>query len=234
MKKVAILQSNYIPWKGYFDVIHDVDIFVYYDEVQYTKNDWRNRNRIYSKNGLQWITIPISKQAVKQTISQVVMENSEWQKLHFKSIYYSYKQAPFFHQLEPLLHEVYIDTQWRSLVDINRHLIETIARMIGIKTIFLSSKDFELQGDRVDRLIYLLQQLHANQYLSGPSAKHYLEKHEHKFAENDIILTYKDYSSYPVYDQLSAPFEQAVSILDMIANIELSKISDYIWGWRSS
>ena len=106
--------------------------------------------------------------------------------------------------------------------------------MIGIKTIFLNSKDFEFRGDRVDRLIYLLQQVHATQYLSGPSAKHYLDGYEHKFTDNSIVLTYKEYSGYPIYNQLSAPFEQAVSILDMIANIELSRISDYIWGWRSS
>ena len=233
MNKVAILQSNYIPWKGYFDLIHDVDVFVYYDEVKYTKNDWRNRNKIYSKNGLQWLTIPISKEAVRLKISQVAIVDQGWQSLHFKSIYYAYKQAAFFYQLEPLLHDVYIDRQWESLVDINRYLIEKIARMIGIETVFVDSKDLRLEGDRVDRLIYILRQLNADVYISGPSARAYIFGHEHKFADNNIALRYKDYAGYPAYRQLAEPFEQAVSIVDLIANIEMSSIGQYIWKWRA-
>ena len=113
--RVVVLQSNYLPWRGYFDLIHDADLFVYYDEVQYTKNDWRNRNRICSKNGLQWLTIPIAKSAVKQKISEVALPDPRWQVDHFKSLYFSYKPAPCFHQLEPLLHEVYEQQQWTTL-----------------------------------------------------------------------------------------------------------------------
>jgi hypothetical protein len=233
MRKVAILQSNYIPWKGYFDLIHDVDIFVYYDEVQYTKNDWRNRNKIYSKNGLQWLTIPVAKEAVHLKISQVAMLDQNWQPLHFKSIYYAYKQAAFFCQIEPLLHDVYVERQWKSLVDINRYLIERIARMIGIETSFLNSKDLRLEGDRVDRLISIVQQLNADVYISGPSARTYMAGHEHKFAENGIELRYKDYVGYREYRQLSNPFEHAVSIIDMLANVELCDITNAIWGGRA-
>jgi hypothetical protein len=233
MRKVAILQSNYIPWKGYFDLINDVDIFVYYDEVQYTKNDWRNRNKIYSKNGLQWLTIPVAKEAVRLKISQVTMLDRNWQSIHFKSLYYTYRQALFFCQLESLLYDVYIDRQWEYLVDINRYLIERIAHMIGIETSFLNSKDLCLEGDRVDRLISILQQLSADVYISGPSASTYMAGHEHKFAENGIELRYKDYVGYPEYRQLSSPFEHAVSIIDLLANVELCNIRNAIWGWRA-
>ena len=99
--RVVVLQSDYVPWKGYFDLIHDADVLVYYDEVQYTKNDWRNRNRIYPKNGLQWLSIPIAKAAVKLKISEVELPASDWQKAHYKSLYYGYKRAPCFDQLEP-------------------------------------------------------------------------------------------------------------------------------------
>jgi hypothetical protein len=234
MHKVAILQSNYIPWKGYFDIIHDVDTFVYYDEVQYTKNDWRNRNKIYSKNGLQWLTIPISKEAVKLKISQVALADHDWQALHYKSIYYAYKQAPYFRQLEPLLQNVYMERQWVWLVDINRYLLETIARMIGINTAFVDSKDLEQKGDRVDRLIDILRQLKADIYITGPSARAYLAQYEHKFADQGIVLSYKDYAGYPSYRQLGEPFAHAVSIVDLLANVELSTIGDYIWRWRTS
>src|SRR4051812_8183445 len=107
--KVVILQSNYIPWKGYFDLINDADIFVFYDEVKYTKNDWRNRNKIYTKNGMQWLTIPIHKDAVKQKISEVEMPDNSWQELHHKSLEFGYKSAPYYKQLEPLLTELYLN-----------------------------------------------------------------------------------------------------------------------------
>src|SRR5213075_1126236 len=101
--KVVILQSNYIPWKGYFDLIHDADVFVFYDEVKYTKNDWRNRNKIYTKNGLQWLTIPIGNEAVKSKISEVGLTSSQWQSQHRKAIELGYANAKYFEQLEPVL-----------------------------------------------------------------------------------------------------------------------------------
>lgn len=230
--RVVVLQSNYLPWRGYFDLIHDADLFVYYDEVQYTKNDWRNRNRICSKNGLQWLTIPIAKAAVKQKISEVTLPDARWQTDHFKSLYFAYKPAPFFHQLEPLLHEVYEQTQWTSLAALNRHLTERISRLIGIQTRFADSKEFVAEGNRVNRLVNLLKTVGATEYISGPSARDYLSGSEQLFAEAGIKLTYKDYSGYPSYRQLAEPFEPAVSVVDLVANLSLDQIPQYIWGWR--
>lgn len=228
--KVVILQSNYIPWKGYFDLINDADIFVYYDEVQYTKNDWRNRNKIRSVNGDQWLTIPISKDAVKLKISEVRLEDPSWQALHHKSIYYAYKKAPFFKQIEPLINDVYLERKWDSLVQIDRHLIETISRMIGIQTRFVDSKQMDLKGDRVARLINVLKQLGASTYISGPSAKDYLTGSEQLFEEQNIKLVYKNYSGYPPYRQMAEPFSHAVSILDLLVNVELDQVNKYIWN----
>jgi len=230
--KTVVLQSNYIPWKGYYDLIRDADIFIYYDEVQYTKNDWRNRNRIYTKNGLQWLTIPISAEAVKLKISEVEIKDPHWQGLHYKTLSLGYGKAPFFHQLKPLLEETYIQQQWKNLSVVNRFLIEKISALIGIETTFKDSKDFILEGDRVERLINLLKQSGTTTYISGPAAKEYLEGYEDRFAENNIELQYKDYSGYPAYMQMKEPFENYVSIVDMLANIELNEIKNYIWGWR--
>ena len=232
--RVVVLQSNYIPWKGYFDLIHDADVFVWYDEVQYTKNDWRNRNKIYSKNGLQWLTIPIAKDAVKQKISEVALPDPRWQQDHFKSLYFSYKPARHFEQLEPLLNQTYVQNQWDNLARLNRHLIESVSRMIGIKTQFKDSKELVLEGDRVSRLVNLLRQIGATEYISGPSAKEYTASSEQSFSDAGIKLTWKDYSGYPAYPQLREPFEAGVSILDVLANVPLAKIPDYIWGWRSN
>ena len=231
--KAVILQSNYIPWKGYFDLIHDADVFVYYDEVQYTKNDWRNRNKIYTRNGLQWLTIPIDQHAVKQKISEVTLNDKRWQDQHYKSLAMGYASAPYYDQLKPLLQDVYKVKQWNRLVDISRYLIETISKMIGIPTVFRDSREYDLEGDRVERLVNLLKQIGADTYISGPAAKVYLQEQEHLFRENNIQLQYKDYNGYPEYKQLSQQFEHGVSILDMIANLELNQIKNYIWEWRS-
>ncbi len=228
-KKVVILQSNYIPWKGYFDLINDADIFVYYDEVKYTKNDWRNRNKIRSVNGDQWLTIPISKDAVKLKISEVEIEDTGWQALHHKSIYYAYKKAPFFTQIEPLINEVYLEKKWTSLVQLDRYLIEKISLLLEIQTRFVDSKELDLKGDRVERLIHILKQLNATTYISGPSAKDYLSGSEHLFSDNNIQLIYKDYSNYLPYKQMAEPFTHAVSIVDLLANVELGEVKKHIW-----
>jgi hypothetical protein len=219
--RAVVLQSNYLPWKGYFDLIQSADVFVYYDEVQYTKNDWRNRNRICSKNGLQWLTIPISRDAVKLKISEVRLPGARWQNDHFKTLSCSYRPARCFHQIEPLLNEFYLGRTWTHLSQLNRHCIESIAHLLELSTRFVDSKDFRLEGDRVLRLVNLLQQVGATEYLSGPSARAYLAGQEALFDRAGIRLLFKSYERYPEYPQLQMPFEHAVSIIDVLANVEL-------------
>lgn len=226
--KVVILQSNYIPWKGYFDLINDADVFCFYDEVQYTKNDWRNRNRIYSKNGLQWLTIPIEKDAVKLKISEVNLPEG-WQQKHLEALRITYNRAPYFYQIKELLEELYVEKKFNLLADFNQYSIKKIAAFIGIKTEFVNSADYELRGDRVFRLINLIKDLEATEYISGPSAKDYLEHSENIFKDHGINLIYKKYPQYNQYDQLKQPFEQYVSIIDLLANVPQEKVKQYIW-----
>lgn len=232
--KAVILQSNYLPWKGYFDLIHEADKFIFYDEVKYTKNDWRNRNRIYSPSGLEWLSIPVSKEAVRLKISEVKIPDTEWQKKHLKTVRYAYQSAPFFRQLESFLVEFYNQRCRGSLSALNRFAIETLSEWLGIKTQFLNSADFTLRGDRVARLVDLLQQVGADEYLTGPSAKDYLAGEESLFSEKGIKLIYKDYSGYPIYPQQRSPFVHQVSIIDMMANLKCEEIGWHIWGWRGS
>lgn len=226
--RAVVLQSNYLPWKGYFDLIQNADVFVYYDEVQYTKNDWRNRNRICSKNGVHWLTIPIGHDAVKGTISEARLESTAWQERHFKSLYHSYRPAPFFKQIEPLLFDVYKAREWETLSEVNRYCIESISRMLGLTTKFVNSRDFHLSGDRVGRLVSVLQQLGATEYLTGPSAKSYLAGNEALFEQAGVRLRFKSYVGYPQYRQLSKPFEHAVSVVDLLANVALGECRYYI------
>ena len=181
---------------------------------------------------MQWLTIPISTDAVKLKISEVEIKDPRWQDLHYKTLSLGYAKAPFFHQLKPLLEETYIQQQWKNLSTVNRFLIEKISTLLGIETTFKDSKDFILEGNRVERLINLLKQSGTTTYISGPAAKEYLKGYEGLFAESDIQLQYKDYSGYPSYPQMKEPFENYVSVVDMLANIELNEIKNYIWGWR--
>jgi WbqC-like protein family len=226
--KVVVLQSNYIPWKGYFDLIHDADVFVFYDEVQYTKNDWRNRNRIYTKNGLQWLTIPVNKEAVNGKISEVKL-STDWQELHYKSLYLGYKSAPHFAQLELLINDYLKEKKWQSLKELNQYLIVKISGLIGIKTRFLDSANYRLEGDKIDKLIDLVAQVGGTEYISGPSGMNYLSEAAPLFEAKNIKLTFKKYGNYVPYTQLKDPFEQAVSILDLVANIPFSEIKKHIW-----
>lgn len=219
--RVVVLQSNYLPWKGYFDLIQNADLFVHYDEVQYTKNDWRNRNRICSRQGLNWLTIPVSREAVKLKISEVCLPAPRWQEDHYKTLFHCYRPAPYFAQIEPLLDDFYRARTWTYLSELNHHCAERIARLLGLTTRFLDSKDFQLEGGRVERLVSLLRQVGATEYLSGPSARNYLAGSEPLFAAAGIRLRFKDYSGYAAYPQLHAPFEHAVSVIDVLANVEL-------------
>ena len=226
--RAVVLQSNYLPWKGYFDLIQNADVFVHYDEVQYTKNDWRNRNRICSRNGSAWLTIPISRDAVKLKISEVRLPDARWQADHHQRLFQCYRPAPHFRQIEPLLHEFFQARTWTFLSELNHFCAERIARLLGLTTRFLDSKDFPLEGGRVERLISLLKQVGATEYLTGPNARGYLAGSEPLFAEAGIRLLFKSYAGYPEYPQLHAPFEHAVSVIDVLANVELADCRRHI------
>jgi len=215
-KSVAILQSNYIPWKGYFDLIRRVDEFILYDDMQYTKNDWRNRNRIKTKSGIQWLTIPVVTESLKQRIKDTrVVSGSNWQKKHLATLRQSYAKAPYFKHY----HDVFADLYNASspfLSEINYEFLTTICRLLKINTKISWSSDYQLADGKTERLIALCKQAGADSYLSGPSAKNYLD--ESLFVQNGIDVTFIEYH-YPEYPQLFPPFEHAVSIVDLLFNV---------------
>lgn len=229
MKKVAVIQSNYIPWKGYFDIIHDVDQFVFYDDVQYTKNDWRNRNKIKSKQGLHWLTIPVGSRN-ERLIYEVELDDFSWTKKHWETLKQSYSKAPYFHNYKDFFESFYLGFRWTNLSVMNQYLIKTISKdLLGINTDFKDSREFHPQGQKLDRLIDLLLKVKTDLYISGPTARDYIN--EDRFRDAGIKIVYKDYSGYPEYPQMFPPFEHAVSILDMLFNCGI-QTPDYIWGWR--
>ena len=219
MKRVAILQSSYVPWKGYFDIIGFVDEFILYDDVQYSKNSWRNRNRLKTREGTIWITIPVLwKGRFGQAIREVEIGDPRWAGKHWKSIQTHYARAAWFLELAPVLADLYEQAAGdRSLSRVNEMFLRAICDLLGIRTRITRSMDYRLWGDRVERLVGLCEQAGAGEYLSGPAAKEYLD--ESKFAEKGIAVRWMDYSSYPEYHQLfTPPFIHEVSILDLLLN----------------
>jgi hypothetical protein len=229
MKKVVILQSNYIPWKGYFDLIHDADVFIFYDDVQYTKNDWRNRNKIMTAGGAKWITIPTGIDA-NRLICEVTLSDSSWQKKHWETIRQNYRRSPFFKYYRSFFEEIFLARTWSSLSELNQHLIRHISqRLLRVPTVFDDSRNYQLAGHRFERLLDLISKAGATHYISGPAAKSYIKEEE--FAARGVELVWKDYSGYPEYPQGDLPFEHGVSILDVLFNVG-DEAGEYIWGWR--
>ncbi len=216
MKKVAILQSNYIPWKGYFDIIGSVDAFVLYDDMQYTKNDWRNRNKIKTQNGLQWLSIPVRQESLHQKINETKITDPKWNINHWRSISQSYAKAPHFKAYKERFEALFLEAKSEYISDINRHFIEAINAMLGITTTLYDSREFVLAEGKSERLLALCQELGATTYLSGPAARDYLD--EKIFTEAGMNVEWMDYSGYREYHQLFPPFEHGVSVIDLILN----------------
>jgi len=229
-KRVAILQSNYIPWKGYFDIIHDVDEFVFHDDLQYTKQDWRNRNRIKTPRGVTWLTIPVGSDEHRR-ICDVELSSSSWRSDHLRRLELSYRDAPFFEECRPLLHTVYPREQPRTLSELNQHAIRAIATFLGIRALFRDSRELDLHSHKQDRVIDILRRTGADAYVSGPAAKSYLDPR--RFDEAGIELLWKSYAGYPEYAQLHPPFVHEVTILDLLFHTG-PHAPRFIWGWREN
>ena len=231
MKKVAILQSSYIPWKGYFDIIHDVDLFIFYDDVQYTKNDWRNRNKIKVAGGTSWLTIPVSA-CSDELICNVRLSDRRWAGKHWKSFVQYYSRAPYFEYYRSFFEQAFLGERWDNLSKLNQYLIQHIARdFLGIKTEFRDSREYNASGVKLERLLDLLRKSGAERYVSGPAAKDYID--EEDFFQAGVELIFKDYSGYPEYSQFHHPFDHYVTVLDLLFHVG-PDAPYYIWGWREN
>lgn len=216
MKKIAILQSNYIPWKGYFDIIRRADVFVIYDEVQYTKNDWRNRNLIKTAKGAEWLTIPVSQKSLQQRIDETTVTQKNWHKKHWNTLVCNYAKAPYFKDYEADFEAFYSSLNTENLSEINLLFIKKINSILDIKSEIIDSKSLKLSGDKNDRLIDAVKKLNGTHYISGPAAKNYIDID--KFHTESISIEWMNYSGYPLYSQLFGPFTHEVTILDLIFN----------------
>lgn len=217
MKKVAVIQSSYIPWKGYFDMIRNVDLFIFYDHVQFTKQDWRSRNFIKAPEGKRFLSIPCGSNTNRK-IYEVELPDNDWQRGHWDSIKQCYKKAPFFSEFKSFFDEIYLGKRWKYLSELNQYVIKKIAAdILKTTTVFEDSRTYDLQHSKAEGIKEILEKCGSEIYLCGPAAKNYLR--------GDFIdtmsskLVWMDYAGYPEYDQLYLPFDHNVSIIDMIFNL---------------
>ena len=214
-RRVAIVQSSYIPWKGYFDLIRAADEFILLDDVQFTKRDWRSRNRIKTKDGLAWLTIPVhSKGKYLQTIAETTVSDTEWARRHWQTIRGAYARAPYFAAYADAFAALYAAPPGDRLSDINRAFIDALCQALGITTRITWSSEYDPGDGRNERLIDLCVKAGATEYVSGPAARSYID--EAAFAAAGVAVVFADYGGYPDYPQPYPPFEHAVSALDLL------------------
>lgn len=215
MKKIAILQSSYIPWRGYFDLINSVDEFIFYDEVQFTKQDWRNRNRILNKNDVKWITLPVTKQPLKTKIFNIKVQDKKWALKQLQIIKEYYFKAKFFEIVYPKISQIFNSISSNYLTNINQIIIKEFCLLLDINVKFFNSMSFPSElnlPSSTDRLIEIAKQTKASTYVTGSAAKNYLETE--KFNKNKISVEFFNYGICKKYQQSSIIFNEKLSIID--------------------
>ncbi|MDR0813162.1 MAG: WbqC family protein [Oscillospiraceae bacterium] len=230
-KTLGIIQPFYIPWKGYFDIIHDSDEFVLYNDVRYVEHSWLNRNQIKTPSGAHWLTIPVkTKGLYDQHIDQAELVSSAWAKKHFQTIRQFYSKAPFWKHYESWLADLYARAENESLIaKVNELFIREISVELGITTKIVLSDEYNLHDGKTGKLIEFCEQSGSSRYISGPAAKDYITPES--FAEAGVELIWKDYSGYPEYSQQHGEFIHGVSVLDLLLSVG-TEAPYYIWGWR--
>lgn len=225
MNRTVVLQSNYIPWRGYFHLMREADTFVFHDDLQYTHSDWRNRNKIITPSGTQWLSIPAGRDE-KRMICDVEVPDQSWKSRHLRALESNYRKAPHFEHCSALLPFLY-DNEITNLSDFNQRAIRRLADLLGISPVFYDSRELGASGQKSERLIQLLKKIKATHYLSGPAGAQYLD--DALFREANIKLEYFEYPAYPDYPQLFGQREYNVSVLDLLFNVG-PEAPAYIWG----
>jgi hypothetical protein len=215
-RRAGIIQSNYIPWKGYFDFIDSVDEFVILDDVQYTRRDWRNRNVIKTPQGLKWLTIPVDVSGrYNQTIRETRISASKWVREHLATLQHVYARAPFFEEEWAWLRPLYESCEGiEHLSEVNEAFLHAICKRLEITTPLRRSSEFDAPPGKNERLIAICRRMGASEYLSGPAARAYMD--EDLWLRSGVRVRYKSYGGYPEYPQMYGEFEHGVSIIDLL------------------
>jgi hypothetical protein len=227
-KRVAIVQSSYVPWKGYLDLIRRVDEFILLDDAQFTKRDWRSRNRVKTAQGPIWLTVPVQVRGrYHQRIDETLVADPDWARRHWSTIEQAYRRSPGFDEVRDALRAAYARAgDEERLSAVNRTLLDTLCGLLRIDTPLTWSTDYGSEGARTDRLVHLCRCSGATTYLSGPAAQAYLD--EEAFHAVGVEVEWMRYEGYPEYPQPHGPFEHAVSVIDLLASVGPARAPEYL------
>ena len=216
MKTLVVLQPGYLPWLGFFDQMRRSDTFVYYDDVQFDKHGWRNRNRIKSESGPQWLTVPVLHHGKGQPliIDTLIDTRSGWARKHAGTLRQYYAKAPYLKRYLPELEEL-LNRPWTYLVDLDIAVVDLLAGWLKLTPTVLRASQLGIGGTQSERLINLCVHLGANRYLSGNAASDYLDVSA--FEKHGIEVTWQDYH-HPIYPQQHGPFVPYLSAIDLLLN----------------
>jgi hypothetical protein len=217
-KRVAIIQSAYIPWIGLFDLVSQCDEYVIFDSVQFAKRHWHNRNKIKTSNGVRWLTIPVaSKSRFLQTIDEVEIAQP-WAESRWRALEEAYRHAPYFSEVAARVRPLYekVDGE-RLLTRVNEALLRTLVDLLGLSVKITRDREYDPQGKGTERLVDICRKVGASRYLSGPSARAYLDPNA--FTVAAIGVDWMTYGPYAEYPQLHGPFEVGVSVLDPLFHL---------------
>ena len=216
-KTLVVLQPGYLPWLGFFDQMRRSDIFVFYDDVQFDKNGWRNRNRIKSPGGEpHWLSVPVRVGSLSQRILETEIDNRQpWARKHTGTIRQFYARAPFVKRYLPELEELLAGRRWELLVDLDAAVIELMCGWLGIHRQIMRSSELGVEGERSQRLLDICLRLGASRYLSGSAARDYLNVE--LFASRGVEVLWQDYK-HPVYAQQHGEFVPFLSAIDLLLN----------------
>lgn len=225
--RIGILQPGYLPWLGFFEQVYSSDVFVIYDDVQYDKHGWRNRNRIKSANGIQWITVPVLTSGMnKPLIKDVLIDNrTSWQKKHLNALTINYGKAEYFKDYIGIFEEIYA-RRWDFLLELNVEITAKILSAIGLQREIKFSSKLDVHGDRIQRLIDICKLFNGTVFYEGAAGQNYID--EATFNSEGIALEYQKYE-HPIYRQLYGEFIPYLSVVDLLFN-EGSKSLQIISG----
>jgi len=216
MFTIGILQPAYIPWLGFFEQLIKTEAFIIYDDVQFDKHGWRNRNRIKGPNGVQWLTIPVFTKGGPHKINETrINNNTPWIHKHLQSLSTCYKKAKYFFQYFGEIEDILASNEWEFLAELDIAIIKLICRWLEIKTPLYRSSSLNISGNRIERLINICKLFNATRFYEGESGKNYIDVE--KFSKENINVTFQHYQ-HPVYPQLFGPFESHLSVLDLVFN----------------
>ena len=217
--RIAIMQPTYLPWIGYFDLMDQVDLFVMFDNVQFAKRSWQQRNRIKTPKGLEWLTVPVFVRGrFNQTIQEVAISEPDFWKSHMRAIELNYRRSQYFNNYFPILFSIFeAGHPWCYLVDLNIKLIEWLSECLCIQTRCVRASALGVEGKRSELLASIAEKLGATEYLSSIGSFPYLIQESQEFFNRGIKIFFHNYM-HPTYRQLFPPFVAYASAVDIVFN----------------